>query len=123
MSYLKTHRLGTIHVQQIGVDTAAEVRRAREDLVETAAVDAVLLELPLARPAAARLCEAAEAEGFFFAGIGPGFAPDGDVLRLQYLTVPVDCSRLQILSAFGRELLAYVEAERERVGCGDAATP
>src|SRR3954470_3481547 len=49
VSYLKTHRLATIHVQQIGVDTAAEVRRVREDLVELAAVDAVLLELPLAQ--------------------------------------------------------------------------
>jgi hypothetical protein len=123
VSYLKTHRLATIHVQQIGVDTAAEVRRVREDLVETAAVDAVLLELPLANPGAVHLCEAAEADGFFFAGLGPGFAPEGDVLRLQYLTVPVDCTRLQILSPFGRELLAYVDAERERVGRGDPATP
>jgi predicted N-acetyltransferase YhbS len=123
VSYLKTHRLATIHVQQIGVDTAAEIRRVRVDLVETAAVDAVLLELPLAQPGAAHLCEAAEGDGFFFAGLGPCFAPQGDVLRLQYLQVPVDCARLQILSPFGRELLAYVAAERERVGRGAAATP
>ena len=32
-------------------------------------------------------------------------------------------SGLQILSPFGRELLAYVAAERERVGRGAPATP
>jgi anti-sigma regulatory factor (Ser/Thr protein kinase) len=64
-----------------------------------------------------------EREGQRLGGIGPGFAADGDVLRLQYLTVPVDSGRLQILSPFGRELLAYVDAERERVGRDDPARP
>jgi hypothetical protein len=121
VSYLKTHRLGTIAVRQIGNDTAADVRWARDDLVASAGAEAVLLELPLAQPAAASLCEAAEAAGFFFSGIGPSFAPDGDTLRLQYLAVPVDSSQLQILTPLGKELLAYVDAERERVGRGDAS--
>jgi hypothetical protein len=50
-----------------------------------------------------------------FSGLGPSFAADGDALRLQYLSVPLDAASLQIASPFGRELLAYVEAERERV--------
>ena len=66
---------------------------ARADLVETAGVGAVFLELPLAQPAAAHVCEAAEADGFFFSGIGPRFAADGDVLRLQYLAEPLDTAR------------------------------
>lgn len=116
VTYARSYKLGTIRVRRIGVDTAAEVRRAREDLVETAGVEAVFLELPLAQPGAAHLALAAESDGFFFSGIGPGFAHDGDVLRLQYLAVPLDTTRLQIYSPFGEELLAYVNAERARVG-------
>jgi anti-sigma regulatory factor (Ser/Thr protein kinase) len=115
VSYVKTFQLGTIRVRQVGADTIAEVRRAREDLVEAAGVEAVFLELPLAQSATPRVCHAAEADGFFFSGIGPGFAEDGDVLRLQHLASPLDASRLQVLSPFGRELLAYVVAERARV--------
>ena len=116
VTYAKSYKLGTIRVRRIGSDTAAEVRRAREDLVETAGVEAVFLELPLAQPGAAHLCSSAESDGFYFSGIGPCFAPDGDVLRLQYLTVPLDTTQLQILSPVGAELLTYIVAERERVG-------
>jgi hypothetical protein len=37
---------------------------------------------------------------------------------LQYLAVRVDSARLRILNPFGQDLLAYIDAERERVGCG-----
>jgi anti-sigma regulatory factor (Ser/Thr protein kinase) len=120
VGYARSYGLGTIRVTQIGADTAAEVRRARADLVVTAGVEAVFLELPLAQPAAAHLWEAAEADGFFFSGIGPRFAADGDALRLQYLAEPLDTARLQVLDPFGQELLAYVDAERERVADGAA---
>jgi anti-sigma regulatory factor (Ser/Thr protein kinase) len=122
VGYAKSYGLGSIRVSQIGSDTAAEIRRARADLVETAGVGAVFLELPLAQPATAQVCEAAEADGFFFSGIGPRFAADGDVLRLQYLAEPLDTAQLQVLNPFGKELLAYVDAERERVA-GAAARP
>jgi hypothetical protein len=115
VGYAKSYGLGSIRVSQIGADTAAEIRRGRADLVETAGVAAVFLELPLAQPAAAHVCEAAEADGFFFSGIGPRFAADGDALRLQYLAEPLDTAQLQVLNPFGKELLAYVDAERERV--------
>jgi hypothetical protein len=115
VDYLRRYRLATIRVARVGADTAAEVRRARADLVTTAGVEAVFLELPLAQPGTAALCLAAEADGFFFSGIGPHFAADGDVLRLQYLAVPLDTARLQVLPGFGQELLAYVAAERARV--------
>src|SRR5206468_2461571 len=36
VTYSKTQQYGTIHVERIGADTAADVRRARRDLVETA---------------------------------------------------------------------------------------
>ena len=58
-----------------------------------------------------------EADGFFFSGVGPGFFPDGgDALLLQYLHVPLDASLIQLANPFAKELLAYVERERARVG-------
>jgi hypothetical protein len=55
-----------------------------------------------------------EKDGFFFSGIGPDFAADGDALRLQYLTTELDVSLLQIEKPFARELARYVASERER---------
>jgi hypothetical protein len=103
---------GVIRVREGGPEAAAAVRRARRDLCLTQGAEVVYLELPLAQPATAALCDEAEADGFFFSGVGPCFAADGDVLRLQYLAVPLDTGRLQVESPFARELLAYVEAER-----------
>jgi hypothetical protein len=109
---------GVIRVRRVGADTAAEVRRARQDLCDTAGAEVVYLELPLAQSGTPAVCAAAEADGFFFSGLGPRFAPDGDALRLQFLNTDLDLSRQQIASPFGRELLDYVAAERARVGRG-----
>ena len=106
---------GIIRVRRVGRDSAAEGRRARQDLCDTAAAEVVYLELPLARAGTPHLCEAAESDGFFFSGLGPHFAPDGDALRLQYLNCELDMSGLRVFSPFGRELLDYVAAERSRV--------
>jgi hypothetical protein len=106
---------GEIEVQRVGADSAAEVRRALRDLCDTAGAEVVFLSLPLTDPGTPHLTAAAEAIGFFFSGLGIDFQPAGDVLRLQYLNCPCDCARLQIYSPLARELLAYVEAERQRV--------
>ncbi len=106
---------GEIRVERVGADTATEIGRARRDLSDTARAQVIYLRLPLAQAGTPELCRAAEAEGFFFAGVGVGFADDGDVLYLQYLGVPLDPARLQVASPFARELVAYVAAERERV--------
>jgi hypothetical protein len=108
-------RAGTITVRRAGGDTADDLLQARRDLCEVAGAEVVYLELPLAQPATPFLCEAAERAGFFFAGIGPCFAPDGDTLRFQFLNAPLDTSLLQILSPFARELLAYIDGERARI--------
>ena len=105
-----------VQVRRVGTDTAAAVGAARRDLCGPKGAEAVFLELPLAQAGTPELCRAAEAEGFFFSGLGPGFAADGDALRLQYLAVGLDASLLQVESAFGRELLDYVGRERQRVG-------
>src|SRR5262245_56967385 len=72
---------GLIRVRRAGEDTAAEVRRARRGLCEGSGAEAVFLELPLARAETPALCRSLERDGFFFSGIGPHFAADGDALR------------------------------------------
>jgi hypothetical protein len=105
---------GTIRVHRGGADTAAAVRQARAKLCGLGA-KAIALELPLAQPATAELCRDAEADGFFFSGLGPGFAEDGDALLLQFLGEDLDLSLLQIVNPFAQELLGYVGQQRERV--------
>jgi hypothetical protein len=114
---------GVIRVRRVGADTAAEVRRARQDLCESAAAEVVFLELPLAQAGTPALCEAAEDDGFFFSALGPRFAADGDALRMQYLNCDVDVTSLQVFSPFGRELLDYVAAERARVSARSESAP
>lgn len=75
----------------------------------------VYLYLPLAQAGTLELCERAEAEGFFFSGIGPRFAKDGDTLCFQYVGGELDPRLLEIATPFGRALLDYVTAERARV--------
>jgi hypothetical protein len=107
---------GEVLVEAVGADTVTEIRRALADLCAVAETEVVYLYLPLAQPGTADLCVAAEADGFFFGGIGPRFAKDGDALCLQYVAGHLDTGLLQIASAFGKELLDYVNAERTRVG-------
>lgn len=113
--YNQGYGIGKINVRHVGEDSGAEVRRALRDLCDMAHAEAVYLELPLSQPGAADLCRAAEADGFFFSGVGPQFAPDGDTLRMQYLNTPLNPDLVQLLTPFGHELLAYVVAEMGRV--------
>jgi predicted N-acetyltransferase YhbS len=106
---------GEISVERVGADTAAEIRRACQDLCAVAEVDVVYLYLPLAQAGTPDLCADAEAQGFFFSGLGPRFLPDGDALCLQHVPRALDPRRLQVASPFGQELLRYVESERARV--------
>jgi anti-sigma regulatory factor (Ser/Thr protein kinase)/RimJ/RimL family protein N-acetyltransferase len=91
-----------------------EILRSAEDLTAIGGAEVVDLDLPLSQPATVELWEKAEAAGFFFAGIRPHEALDGDAVRLQRLSIPLDLGRLKIYPKFGRELLAYVAAEKER---------
>jgi hypothetical protein len=106
---------GTIRVERAGANTAGEIRKARRELCEHAKAEVVYLELPLDQPGCPALCDAAEEDGFFFAGLGPAFLGAGDALRLQYLNCDLDTSQIQVHHPFGKELLAYVEGERRRV--------
>ena len=106
---------GTIRVCRAGADTAAAIREARERLCDECGAQAITLELPLVQPETAEVCRAVEEDGFFFSGLGPACAADGDVLLLQYLVEDLDLSLIQIENPFAKDLLAYVGRERERV--------
>jgi hypothetical protein len=105
---------GTIRVHRVGADTAAAVRAAREKLCDGFGARALTLELPLSQPGTAEVCRAAESDGFFFSGLGPAFAGDGDMLLLQFLAEDLDLSLIQIDSPFAQELLGYVGQEWQR---------
>jgi hypothetical protein len=106
---------GTIRVRRAGADTAAALRQACEQLCDGCGAKAITLELPLSQPEIAEVCRAAEEVGFFFSGLGPAFAADGDALLMQFLTEDLDLSLIEIENPFAKDLLAYVGAERERV--------
>lgn len=115
--------VGEVHVERIGADTGAVIAQARRDLCTLGRAQVVYLSLPLDQPGAAEACAAAEAAGFFFSAVVPCMAADGgDALCLQYLTVPLDVAQLQVATPFGREIVAYAAAERERVAAAAAGT-
>jgi hypothetical protein len=109
---------GTIRVRRIGDDTISAVRRACRDLCQNSGAKAVTLELPLAQPGVAEACRAAEDGGFFFSGLGPAFAGDGDALLLQFPREDCDESMLRIDHPFAHEFLRYAAAERTQVRGG-----
>jgi hypothetical protein len=104
---------GTIHVRRIGADTAQAVAAARQQLCDQGA-KAITLEIPLSQSGADAVCREAEENGFFFSGLGPAFAGDGDALLLQYVAEDVDPALVQIENPFAVELLHYVAAQRRR---------
>lgn len=107
---------GTIQVNRIGIGTLPEIYQARRDLCQIVGAPVIGLLLPLAQGGTPYLCEAAEEDGFYFSGVQPSFAPDGDFLRLQYLNADLDPERLHLFSPFARELLAYILQDRARLG-------
>jgi len=114
--YAQSMGVGNIQVNRIGSDSLPEISQARRDLCDLAGARVVGLCLPLAQGGTPSLCEAAEAEGFFFSGVLPHFAPDGDFLRLQYLNAELDPATIHLYSPFAKELLIYILREKERVG-------
>ena len=113
--YDKATGVGTIQVNRIGVDTIRGIYQGWQDLSRLAGAAVIGLDLPLAQGGTPYLCDLAEENGFFFSGVRPHFAPDGDFLRLQYLNAELDLERLRLFSPFARELLDYILQERERV--------
>jgi hypothetical protein len=106
---------GAIRVRRVGADTVDGIREARRQLCTTRGAKALTLELPLTQAGTPDVVLAAEENGFFFSGLGPRFAHDGDTLLLQYLDEDLDLSLVQVDGPFANELFTYVAQERERV--------
>ena len=69
----------------------------------------IYLDLRLSDRFAMAQCPEMEKMGFFFAGILPETAPDGDVLRLQFLNkLELDLDQVVLVSDLGRELMQYI---------------
>lgn len=83
----------------------------------------VELDLPLAQPDTPRLSERVEAAGFFFAGVWPHAAGDGDVLHLARLASPLDMGQLRFDGDFAQALARYVDGQRLRTSREHAERP
>lgn len=117
VSFNKMDNKGTITVQAADSRQWGEMVRATIDLLDLAGADLVCLDLPLAQPQTALLCEQAEEAGYLFAGIWPHEAEDGgDLLRLTRLAATIDFARFQFFDPFARELADYVGAAMARAG-------
>ncbi len=106
--------IATIEVATVGYETAELIGQTVEDLRATNRLGAMYASLPLEDPGTPALCEALEGLGFFFSGVGPWMLGGKDSLRLQMPLTPIDLSALVVIGEFGRRLLDYVAAERER---------
>jgi hypothetical protein len=104
-----------LRVNRIGQDTAVSIRHAKRSLTEQSHAEALFAELPLNQPALPALVRSLEKEGFSFAGITPHFNPDGDLLRMAYLTEPLSLDQIKIAEEIGRWLVGYALAEQARV--------
>ena len=105
---------GHIRVARSDTRQWPEICRAAVDLAQIAEAAVVVLDLPLAQPATALVWEQAETAGFFFAGVWPHEADDGDALRLTRLREPLDLGLLRLHPGFAQELAQYVGTEMER---------
>lgn len=97
-----------VTVTDIGPGTAARIEAAHQAFRDDPAMESAYLELPLAQPGAALACVHAERLGFFFCGVTPFGARDGDVLRLQLRKRREPVSEPGILHPFARELCDYI---------------
>jgi len=116
VTFDRSQAKGLIRVTDADPGRWPEILRSADDLCEIGNAEVVDLDLPLSEPGTPQLWEFAEQAGFFFAGVRPYEAVDGDSVRLQRLSTACDLKRLRIYPKFARELLAYVAAERERSG-------
>ena len=112
------HNLAILSVDVPGADLADVAATIRADLFGRG-LDALYVDLPLDRPETEVAGEALEEHGFSFAGLFPNMGVAGDVLRLQSLNaVTIDAAGIASASDHGRDLLAYVLADHERVNLG-----
>lgn len=102
---------GVIRFERAGGNCAVELAQALRDLRSLGA-RAVQLSARLSDPGLPGLIAAARGLGFFFCGLGPGFAEGEDLLLLQLLTEPLDTGKLQLFTDEAKALVAFVDRDR-----------
>jgi hypothetical protein len=108
----RDHNLALLTVLEPGTDLEEAIGAERHHLFHRANLDAIYIDLPLARPATALLADHLERLGVSYAGVFPNHRTDGDVLRMQSLhRVRVKADDVAVASDHGRELLEYVLAD------------
>ncbi|MGD9645472.1 MAG: GNAT family N-acetyltransferase [Pirellulales bacterium] len=107
--------LGVVRVETLGRDSSAAIRHAVRSLVEHSRAEVVVVELPLGEPATAIVADELAAAGLAFNGVGPHFAPRGDVLKLTYLVDPLERAPIQTFEPLAARLVDYALAEQARV--------
>ena len=99
-------------VPEVGAETFRHLSEAHHAFMRDPGFVCATLELPLAQPGTAAACAHAERLGFFFGGVTPSGARDGDALRLQCLKAGVELTRSDIKGASARALAEYIDAVR-----------
>jgi len=108
---------GLIKFERAGRSCAIELAQSLRDVLSLGA-RSVQLQMLASDPGVPLLIAAARRLGFFFCGLGPAFAQGQDLLLLQYLTEPLDTSKLQLLTDETKQLVAFIEADRKAVATG-----
>jgi anti-sigma regulatory factor (Ser/Thr protein kinase) len=115
VQYVPLIDIGLIAVRGVGHDVPQRLRQSLQQLVREAGARVIYLSLRLDDPGCPAACEAAERLGFHYSALCPLFDDGHDVLRLQYVNVPIDFNALAVAGPFAREIVDYVQADRARV--------
>ncbi|MFZ5690165.1 MAG: hypothetical protein ACOY5F_02800 [Pseudomonadota bacterium] len=110
---------GVIQFERIGPNAAIELEQALRD-VRALGARSIQLAAPIEDPGLPALTVAARGLGFFFCGLGPAFADGSDVFLLQLLTEPLDTGKLQLFADRTKELVAFIDRDRQAVSAGTA---
>ena len=102
---------GEISFERIGPNASVELAQALRD-VRALGARSVQLSASVDDSGLPILTDSARALGFFFCGLGPGFANGSDTFLLQFLSEPLNTAKLQLLTDEAKELVAYIDADR-----------
>lgn len=102
---------GVIRFERIGSNCSVELAQALRD-TRSLGARSLQLSARVSDPALPDLIDAARTLGFFFCGLGPGFADGEDMLLLQMLTEPLDTAKLQLFTDEAKALVAFIDADR-----------
>ncbi len=105
-----------LRADQLGQDSVHEIRRAKRELTEHSHAQAVFVELPLHDPGTPPTSLELQDHGFSFAGITPHFSSRGDLLRLVYLTEPLERAPIKTYGDFAATLVDFAVAQQSCVG-------